>query len=34
VTNTPAEEQRLRDLALLRRADLGVTEVCFAVGLR
>ena len=24
--------QHLRDLARLRRGDLGVTEVCFAVG--
>jgi AraC-like DNA-binding protein len=32
VTSGPAAAQRLRDLALLRRGDLSVTEVCFAVG--
>jgi AraC-like DNA-binding protein len=29
---SPAAAQHLRDLALLRRGDLSVTEVCFAVG--
>ena len=28
----PASEYHLRDLARLRRGDLSVTEVCFAVG--
>jgi AraC-like DNA-binding protein len=32
VTSRPAPAQHLRDLALLRRGDLSVTEVCFAVG--
>jgi methylphosphotriester-DNA--protein-cysteine methyltransferase len=32
VTSRPAAAQHLRDLALLRRGDLSVTEVCFAVG--
>jgi AraC-like DNA-binding protein len=32
VTSRPVSEQRLRDLALLRRGDLSVTEVCFGVG--
>ncbi len=32
VTSTPAAAQHLRDLALLRRGDLSVTEVCFEVG--
>src|SRR6266550_4205374 len=27
-----ASTQHLRDMALLRRGDLSVTEVCFAVG--
>ena len=32
VTSRPVDAQRLRDLALLRRGDLSVTEVCFEVG--
>jgi AraC-like DNA-binding protein len=32
VTSRPAAAQHLRDLARLRRGDLSVTEVCFAVG--
>jgi hypothetical protein len=32
VTSRPAAPQHLRDLALLRRGQLSVTEVCFAVG--
>jgi hypothetical protein len=32
VTSRPAAPQHLRDLARLRRGDLSVTEVCFAVG--
>ena len=32
VTSRPAAAQHLRDLALLRRGDLSVTEVCFEVG--
>src|SRR6478609_5548388 len=32
VSSTPAAAQHLRDLALLRRGDMSVTDVCFAVG--
>jgi len=32
VATSPATTQRLSDLALLRRGDLSVTDVCFAVG--
>jgi hypothetical protein len=32
VTSRPAAAKHLRDLAWLRRGDLSVTEVCFAVG--
>jgi AraC-like DNA-binding protein len=32
VTSSPTTEQHLRDLALLRRGDLSVTDVCFTVG--
>jgi AraC-like DNA-binding protein len=32
VTSKPDDAQRLQELAVLRRGDLTVTEVCFAVG--
>ena len=32
MTGGPATSHELRDLALLRRGDLGVTEICFEVG--
>jgi Helix-turn-helix domain len=32
VTSRPAAAQHLRDPSRLRRGDLSVTEVCFAVG--
>ena len=32
MASRPTEAEHLRDLALLRRGDLSVTEVCFAVG--
>ena len=32
VTSSPAAVSHLRELALLRRGDLSVTDVCFEVG--